>query len=222
MFLFFFFQFTDSLELHLLMLSFFFFLTLQALKNIAAISLAISYPNKSTKLLNMAPWEISRKKNVGERSCGATRPDSAGWFHQKVVGGNRSSPSSAGPLSLPSVEYLPVLFKNRVDISRGQEHLPHFFTILFALEEFSISACAFTDSRTVCLGFCFFLLSSTWCLAKGHEVCQISILQGEVCSVISLPFLKILFLWVQQLLWITKLIVVKMGHLGNLHVSADM
>lgn len=28
---------------------------MQALKNIAAISLAINYPNKSTQLLNMSP-----------------------------------------------------------------------------------------------------------------------------------------------------------------------
>lgn len=33
------------------------FFLIQALKNIAAISLAISYPNKSTQLLNMSPWE---------------------------------------------------------------------------------------------------------------------------------------------------------------------
>lgn len=34
-----------------------FIFMIQALKNIAAISLAISYPNKSTQLLNMSPWE---------------------------------------------------------------------------------------------------------------------------------------------------------------------
>lgn len=33
------------------------FFMIQALKNIAAISLAINYPNKSTQLLNMSPWE---------------------------------------------------------------------------------------------------------------------------------------------------------------------
>lgn len=31
------------------------FFVIQALKNIAAISLAINYPNKSTQLLNMSP-----------------------------------------------------------------------------------------------------------------------------------------------------------------------
>lgn len=68
-----------------LFLNLFVFFMTQALKNIAAISLAINYPNKSTQLLNMSPWDLrTQEEGTAYRSLedgwGGTHPDSAGGF----------------------------------------------------------------------------------------------------------------------------------------------
>lgn len=66
----------------ILNLFFFFIFMVQALKNIAAISLAISYPNKSTQLLNMSPWELHSQE---EGSAYRSREDGGGHVLTQLV-----------------------------------------------------------------------------------------------------------------------------------------
>lgn len=75
------------------------FFMIQALKNIAAISLAINYPNKSTQLLNMSPWEQLTGRGNSLQELGGACPDSAGSFSQcRWVGTPRT------PIALTSHE----------------------------------------------------------------------------------------------------------------------
>lgn len=70
------------------------------------------------------------------------------------------------------------------DLWRGtQRALSHSLTILFALGESSISACAFTETTTIAGSFYYYYFLFIWRYrAKGHAVCQICDLQGEIYS----------------------------------------
>lgn len=177
-----------------------FIFMIQALKNIAAISLAISYPNKSTQLLNMSPWERHTQeegtayssRGVGCGGGGRTHPDSAGWLWPCRWAG-----------TLPE---LPVLSRHTnptvppwTGNSRSTFHSP---SVLFALLVNPVcGVTAFTWTGTLPRS-CFSLnLAFTWRgWVEGHEVCQIHSSLGDQFSPF-LPFLPPKLQLVHNWLW---------------------
>lgn len=186
---------------------------IQALKNIAAISLAINYPNKSTQLLNMSPWELHTQeggvacRSREDRWRRATHPDSAGSF---------------GPCRWASQNSQCFHFTRIIlcHLGRGtQEALSTLTLSPFCLiGESSVLCNSIHLNRKVIFFVCFSNLVFTWRVwVKGHEVCQIHSSRGVLFSPF-LPFLPPKL----QLVWVPSLTVVKTGHLGNWCVSVDM
>lgn len=146
---------------------FFFSFIVQALKNIAAISLAINYPNKSTKLLNMSPWEKGRRTTWRRGGNPLHSGNSAVLWTWAVEGYSKSTFHTYSQSFLP---YVNPVYQHVHSLEQEQLRGSCFFSLFFFF------VCSFVFLNKV----------FTWrCRAKGHEVCQIHDFQGEVYSFLS-------------------------------------